>query len=329
VSPARGLAAVLLLSWVSVPSFAAPAAPPTELFEVGQAHSNVSFAVGFMGLTRVKGQFDAIGGAIRYDEAHPERSSGTIAIDVTTLHTGNELRDRHLKSDDFFDTGKFPSALFQSDAIRRVGGDFEVTGKFTLHGVTRPLSFTLTPVHESVVERDGVRYLNYEGTARIPWRAFGLAGTGNHNPWFKPATMAIDDTAVVAIELQADRRDLKTISYPRLESALARLTAPNLTEGVRRYRALRAQSPDSVKAIDNSLADAGLALIDRGRADDGVTLLALNAEVHGDDAWAHAQLANAYARVGQGAKAKVEVERALALDADEPLARELARGLTP
>jgi polyisoprenoid-binding protein YceI len=319
---ALGLIVRLTLLASAVPAVAAES---PELFEIASAHTNVSFAVGFMGLTRVKGQFDRVAGALSFDPAHPDRSSGTIDVDVTSLHTGNDARDRHLLSDDFFDGTKFPNAMFRSDSIQRVGEEYRAAGHLTLHGVTHPLTLVLVALHDDVVEREGVRYVNYEGTARVPWREFGLAGTGVHNSWFKPATMAIADTVVITLEVQASRRNLAVIHYPRLENAISRLTTPNLSDAFARYRRLRAASPDSVAAVDAALVDAGFALIDRGRPEDGVRVLALNAEIHGNDASAHAALAQGLDWLGRHAEAKGECAKALQLDPDDPVANELNR----
>lgn len=64
-------------------------------------------------------------------------------IDVTSINTRNEQRDGHIKSADFFDTEKFPTATFVSTGVVAKGDDYELTGDFTLKGVTKPVTLKM------------------------------------------------------------------------------------------------------------------------------------------------------------------------------------------
>src|SRR5829696_6326561 len=77
----------------------APTAPLE--FELNPFHSRVEFSVPFMKLTSVKGSFEDFSGLLLYDRDRPTRSSVTFVIQAASLHTGNTLRDKHLRSDDF------------------------------------------------------------------------------------------------------------------------------------------------------------------------------------------------------------------------------------
>ena len=66
-----------------------------------------------------------------------------MRIKTASIDTNVEKRDQHLRTADFFDVEKYPEMVFKSTAVRKVGDGLEVTGDFTLHGVTRPVTFTL------------------------------------------------------------------------------------------------------------------------------------------------------------------------------------------
>lgn len=104
-------------------------------------HSTVGFSVRHLMVTRVRGRFGDVSGAIVVaDDGTP---SVTAEIAVGSVDTGNEARDAHLLAADFFDAAQFPTATFVSTAVRADGDQYVVDGDFTLRGVTKPVSLQL------------------------------------------------------------------------------------------------------------------------------------------------------------------------------------------
>jgi len=307
---------MIAIALVSLALAASPA--PEEWFEVGSAHSSVGFTVPFMGLTRVRGQFDGVAGAIRYDAARPERSSVSVEIDVASLHTGNASRDRHLLSADFLDAGRFPHIVFHSTALRRTRSGFAVSGDLTLHGQTRKVELPLADVSRGVKDLSGVRYLAFEGRLPLRWKDFGIAGTGARNPWFKPAEMTIGEELTVELVIQASRRDLRVVRYPRLTAALEAITKVGAEAWIASQRSRDGGVPDLAMLID-----AAAALADAGKPEDAARLAAFAVELYPEDPDAWAKRAELGRRQGQSREAVEHARKALALDRDHPLAFEL------
>ena len=106
-------------------------------WNVDPAHSAAEFKVKHMMISNVKGSFRALSGVLNLDEADVTGSSVEAFLPVATLSTGDEQRDGHLKSADFFDAEKFPTITFKSNEVKRTGeGEYAVTGDLTLRGVT-------------------------------------------------------------------------------------------------------------------------------------------------------------------------------------------------
>jgi polyisoprenoid-binding protein YceI len=106
-------------------------------------HSDVSFAVRHMMVSKVRGRFHGVTGTIVLAE-DPLASSVTADIDLSTIDTGNAQRDDHIRSADFFDVAGHPTMSFRSTAVKPTRGDgFVVEGDLTLHGVTRSVSLDL------------------------------------------------------------------------------------------------------------------------------------------------------------------------------------------
>jgi polyisoprenoid-binding protein YceI len=108
-----------------------------ESWKVDQAHTTVSFNVSHL-FTSVQGRFDRFEGTIDFDPANPEATVVRGTIEAASINTNNEKRDKHLRSGDFFDTGKYPKLQFESTkATLTDGRSGTIAGKLTIHGVTR------------------------------------------------------------------------------------------------------------------------------------------------------------------------------------------------
>jgi polyisoprenoid-binding protein YceI len=118
--------------------------PPTvaraSTWEMDPSHTSIEFSVRHMMATTVKGQFEKVKGTIELDDKDIAKSSVAVTIDVASLNTHEPKRDAHLRSPDFFDVAKFPTATFKSTKVQRVGKNkLKVTGNLTLHGITKPV----------------------------------------------------------------------------------------------------------------------------------------------------------------------------------------------
>lgn len=118
----------------------AVAARAADTFKIDPVHSSVAFSVVHLGVTNFYGNFKDVAGTVAFDPADPAKSSVDISVPVESIDTRNDKRNQHLKSPDFFDAQKFPAMTFKSTKVEGTGNNFKVTGDFTLHGVTKPLT---------------------------------------------------------------------------------------------------------------------------------------------------------------------------------------------
>jgi polyisoprenoid-binding protein YceI len=103
-------------------------------------HSSAAFSIRHMMLASIRGLFCKIGGTISFDPLDIVNSSIALSIDASSIFTGVPKRDDHLKSQDFFDTGKYPDITFTSIRVHSVDGSkATVAGNLTMHGITRPV----------------------------------------------------------------------------------------------------------------------------------------------------------------------------------------------
>ena len=125
------------------PAQASPAA--TEKYIVDATHSAALFQVRHFGVSFVSGRFTDISGTIDVDRENLSNSSVEIVIRTASVNTDHEERDTHLRNADFFDVQKYPTMRFKSSKIKKITDTAgEVTGSFTLHGVTQTITTTVT-----------------------------------------------------------------------------------------------------------------------------------------------------------------------------------------
>jgi polyisoprenoid-binding protein YceI len=103
-------------------------------------HSVAAFSIRHMMIANVRGQFNKISGTIHFDPSNLMAASVDLTIDATSIFTGVQKRDDHLKSADFFDIDRYPEITFRSTRIGSVNGNrAKVNGDLTLHGITRQI----------------------------------------------------------------------------------------------------------------------------------------------------------------------------------------------
>jgi polyisoprenoid-binding protein YceI len=106
------------------------------------AHTTVGFSARYMGLTTVRGQFRKFEGTIELDPDDLTKTRGRVEVDMASVDTGDETRDGHLRSPDFFDVENHPKMVFEPTSVTRVDEDtFKVKGNLTIRGTTREVEF--------------------------------------------------------------------------------------------------------------------------------------------------------------------------------------------
>lgn len=113
----------------------------TYQFDKKGAHQFVMFKISHLGYSWLYGRFNDFNGTFTVDADNPENSSVEATIQVASLDSNHAERDKHLRGDDFLDVDEYPTATFKSTRIEKTGEKTaKITGDFTLHGVTKPVT---------------------------------------------------------------------------------------------------------------------------------------------------------------------------------------------
>jgi polyisoprenoid-binding protein YceI len=112
------------------------------VWTVDPVHSEIGFSVRHLMVSKVRGRFTKFEGTLTVAD-NPLDSRAEAVIEASSVVTGDETRDNHLRSNDFFEVDKHQQIKFVSTAVRPAGDDYEVDGDLTIKGVTRPVTLAV------------------------------------------------------------------------------------------------------------------------------------------------------------------------------------------
>lgn len=142
------------------------------------AHASVNFTVSHLGYSYIKGRFNTFSGDFSYDSNAISESKVNVLIDTTSIDSNHAERDKHIRSGDFIDTGKFSQAKFVSTKVTDKGqGKVEVSGDLTLHGQTKPIMIDARFIGEGKDPWGGYR-AGFVGTTTLQLQDFGIEAMG-------------------------------------------------------------------------------------------------------------------------------------------------------
>ncbi|MGA3081941.1 MAG: YceI family protein [Terracidiphilus sp.] len=139
------------------------------------AHSEVDFTISHLGVANVHGRIGKVAATLLWNEADATKSTVTATIDAGTVDTGEETRDTIVKSADFFDVDRFPTATFASTGVAKNGSRLTVTGNLKLRGVSRPVVLDVEGPRGPVRGADSKWHSGFTATTTLSRSAFGIA----------------------------------------------------------------------------------------------------------------------------------------------------------
>jgi polyisoprenoid-binding protein YceI len=139
-------------------------------------HTQIEFSAKHLGMMTVRGHFTDVMSTADIDSDNLESASVDVTIQMASIKTNHEVRDNDLRSSNFLEVDKHPTATFRSTAIKQTGpDDFSVTGDLTVKGVTKPVTLTLTRLGEFNDPASFGHRIGYAGQTKINRKDFGMS----------------------------------------------------------------------------------------------------------------------------------------------------------
>lgn len=172
-------------------------------YNFDKAHSFIGFRVKHYGLIEVPGYFRDFTGTVNYDSKDPGKSSVEFSAKMTSVDTGVEGRDKHLRTADFFEVEKYPEMTFKSTKVEKKGDQWNLTGDFTMKGVTKSITFPFN-VTGIITQRNGLK-MGLTAETTINRREFGV----NYGETKAGETPAVADDIKVVLQIEANKAQPK------------------------------------------------------------------------------------------------------------------------
>ncbi|VAX15034.1 Protein yceI precursor [hydrothermal vent metagenome] len=174
--------------------FAAPAFAKT--YDLDPAHTTIGFSARHMVISNVAGKFEKFSGSFDLDDKGA-LTKASASMEVASINTGVEKRDKHLKSPDFFDAGKFSKITFVSKKITHKGNDYTVIGDMTIKNITK--SVTLTgELMGTAVGFGGEHRAGFHAEGKINRKDFGV----NFNAMLETGGLVVSDEVKIILDIE-------------------------------------------------------------------------------------------------------------------------------
>jgi polyisoprenoid-binding protein YceI len=171
-------------------------------WDLDPSHTGLRFSARHAMVATVRGGFKAFSGSLHFDAADIAKATAEVTIDATSIDSGNEGRDGHLKSGDFLDVEKFPTLTFATTRVEQVDDDtFTLVGNLTIKDVSHEVTLTVEPLGLSQ-DPFGNSRAGFEGKGEILRKDWGL----EWNAALETGGVLISDKVKLTLDVSAIKR---------------------------------------------------------------------------------------------------------------------------
>ena len=202
LAAAAAVALVVPTVLAQAPAGGAQPASGPNTWIIDSNHSSAGFSVKHMMVSTVRGTLGKVSGTVDYDGKSAASVKADVSIDVTGINTGVSGRDNDLKSPNFFDVAKFPTATFKSKRVDAgAAGAFKLVGDLTMHGVTKEVTLDVEAPSPAIKQQNGQMRIGATASANLNRRDFGL----QYNNLIE-AGPVVADMIHITIDLEANKK---------------------------------------------------------------------------------------------------------------------------
>ena len=288
-----------------------------ETFNIDRAHSVIGFSIKIAGgFSEVDGSFtDFKGGSTVEDETYTLKNVN-IEIQATSINTGTERRDNHLRTDDFFDVENYPTITFNSTNIVQNGVDYEFEGDFTMHGITKRITI---PFKRSLAEKMvwifGNPNIIYEGALTLNRTDYDIKATGRWGSIIAATgELAMSDEVTIRLKIITQGESPSRV----LAQAASKDGGAGFTEA---YEQLEKKYPGAEIFNENLFSSVGRVLARQENNKAIVEVYQIWIEKYPNSSRAHYSLGQAYVTAEEIKKAKKQFKKALDIDPENEEAK--------
>jgi len=171
----------------------------SDVHKIDPAHSNLGFKVRHL-LAKSTGKFKTYSGEFDFDPSKPKDAKFNVDIETASIFTDNEDRDKHLRSDEFFDAAKHPKITFKSSKVTPVGKEgLKIAGDLNMRGVTKPVTIDAKYLGENV-DPWGNTKAGWEGVLKLNRKDWGI----NWNKSLDKGGVVLGDEVEIDLDIETE-----------------------------------------------------------------------------------------------------------------------------
>jgi polyisoprenoid-binding protein YceI len=193
---ARRIGAIAVVALIA--TFSASARAQTSNWTIDPNHSTAQFTVRHLGISNVTGSFTKVTGTAALNEKEITQSQVQVSIDVNSIDTRVEARDKDLRSPNFFDAAKYPTIEFNSKRIVKNGDKLQLIGDLTIHGTTREVTLDVDGPTPEINDPWGNARRGFSATTTVNRRDFNLT----YNNLLKTGEAVVGDVVKIQIDME-------------------------------------------------------------------------------------------------------------------------------
>ena len=179
-----------------------PATATTTTWNIDPAHSTAQFTVRHLGISNVTGNFTKVSGTVALNDKDMTQSQVSTSIDVNSVDTRVEMRDKDLRSPNFFDVEKYPTIEFKSKRIVSSGGKLQLIGDLTIHGTTREVTLDVDWPTPEMTDPWGNLRRGISATTTINRKDFNLV----YNKLLNSGEAVVGDSVKIQIDAEITKK---------------------------------------------------------------------------------------------------------------------------
>lgn len=168
------------------------------VLKIDKSHSEVGFSIKHLMISNVKGKFQNYSGDLEFDPQTKSFTKFNATVEAASIDTANEKRDKHLRSEDFFNVTKFPELTFKMNSYESDGDEGVLKGDLTIHGVTKKVKLNVE-YNGMIKDHRGNTKAGFTIEGKINRKDFGLTW----NKALEAGGVVVGDKVKIQIELEA------------------------------------------------------------------------------------------------------------------------------
>lgn len=318
----------ILLLFASIISLDAQKFNAQHVYPIETSHSYVNFVATYMGYAKVRGSFSNFYGTVYYNPDDLSQTSVSFQIDVESISTNNNWRDRDLKSGNWFLAEKYPHIKFISTQVEPVEGGMKVTGDLTIKETTKRISFNIAPAVGIITDIRGDYQVIFTGEHTINRKEYGVMGKN----WsqVKEGIAALADEVSIEFSLlgkQINEGNFKNfLRNPK--SPQGSIYAAYQSDGLKgAFQQFETLQKEMENLNSNAMNMVAYMLMKQNKHKDALALMERNQTVFPDDSNVYDSLGELHSKMGKLKKAREFYEKSLSLDPNNLNAVEVLKHL--